>query len=191
MGRSKAWLPFGPEFMLQRIVRLVSEAVKSIVVVASPSQELPPLPGSVRIVRDALEDRGPLQGLATGLESLGQAVTFAYATSTDVPFLEPAWIAHLVGIIGDDDIVLPEGEGFYHPLSALYRSSTVLPAAHKLLDAGHLRINDLRQLVRTRVVRADDLRAVDPELRTLQNINTPEDYRAALQRAGYDEIISG
>jgi len=52
MGRDKATLPFGPELMLQRVVRLLGEAVEEIVVVAAPSQELPPLPDSVHIVRD-------------------------------------------------------------------------------------------------------------------------------------------
>ena len=39
MGRPKAWLPFGGEFMLPRVVRLLSEAVSPIIVVASPGQE--------------------------------------------------------------------------------------------------------------------------------------------------------
>jgi molybdenum cofactor guanylyltransferase len=191
MGRPKAWLPFGPELMLQRIIRLVSEAAKSIVVVASPIQDLPPLPGGVRIVRDALEGRGPLQGLAAGLGALGDAVTYAYATSTDVPFLVPAWITRLADLIGDDDMVLPEAGGYFQPLASIYRPSTVLPAVHALLRAGRLRTADLREAVRTRVIRADDLQAVDPELLTLQNINTPEEYHAALRRAGYDDPHSG
>lgn len=44
MGRAKAWLPFGPERMLQRVVRLVREAVGPVVVVAAPGQECPPCP---------------------------------------------------------------------------------------------------------------------------------------------------
>ncbi|MGZ6054814.1 MAG: molybdenum cofactor guanylyltransferase, partial [Isosphaeraceae bacterium] len=43
MGQPKAWLPFGPERMLQRVVRLVSTVTGPIVVVAAPGQELPSL----------------------------------------------------------------------------------------------------------------------------------------------------
>ena len=39
------------------------------------------------------------------------------------------------------------------------------------------------EAVRTRVVEAEELRAADPELRTLRNLNTPEDYRSALDEA--------
>src|SRR5215210_4078232 len=70
MGRPKAWLPFAGEFMLPRVVRLLREVVSPIVVVAASEQDVPPLPGDIRIVRDDERDRGPLQGLATGLAAL-------------------------------------------------------------------------------------------------------------------------
>ena len=46
MGRDKATLPFGPELMLQRVVRLIGEVVslENVVVVAAPNQLLPELP---------------------------------------------------------------------------------------------------------------------------------------------------
>src|SRR5690349_21785016 len=68
MGQPKAWLPFGGELMLPRVVRLLSEAVRPVVVVAAPGQDLPPLPADVAVVRDEERGRGPLQGLAAGLD---------------------------------------------------------------------------------------------------------------------------
>ena len=44
MGVPKATLPFGPETMLQRVVRLLGTVVSPIVVVAARGQELPELP---------------------------------------------------------------------------------------------------------------------------------------------------
>jgi hypothetical protein len=38
--------------------------------------------------------------------------------------------------------------------------------------------------VRTRRVSPDEMRAADPDLRTLRNLNTREDYEAALVEAG-------
>src|SRR3954468_24721927 len=85
MGQPKAWLPFGPERMLQRVVRLVGEVAGPIVFVAGPGQGLPPLPARASIVRDPVSGRGPLQGLAAGLAALPEQVELAYATATDVP----------------------------------------------------------------------------------------------------------
>jgi molybdopterin-guanine dinucleotide biosynthesis protein A len=42
----------------------------------------------------------------------------------------------------------------------------------------------LLERARAREVDIDELRAVDPELASLRNTNTPEDYAAALHDAG-------
>src|SRR5437870_1311085 len=97
MGSAKALLPFGPELMLQRVVRLMREVVQPIVVVAAPKQELPPLPSNeVTIVRDRREGRGPLEGLAVGLATLPASVTAAYVTSCDVPLLQPDFVRRMI-----------------------------------------------------------------------------------------------
>jgi molybdopterin-guanine dinucleotide biosynthesis protein A len=185
MGQPKAWLPFGPETMLVRVVRKLGEVVGPVVVVAAPDQDLPTLPGGVVIVRDPVPDRGPLQGLAAGLFALPESVALAYASATDVPFLEPAWVTHLQQLIGDDDLAIPFVDGYHHPLAALYRRATVLPAIEALLAADRLRPVFLMEAVRARVVQDEDLRAVDPTLGTLRNLNTPEEYRQALAEAGF------
>src|SRR4051794_8132734 len=122
MGEPKAWLAFGPERLLQRVVRLVGAGIGDgpIAVVAAPGQELPPLPDSVTVVRDPVSGRGPLQGLAAGLAELPGSVALAYASATDVPFLAPAWIGRLGELIGDHDLAIPFVDGYHHPLAALY-----------------------------------------------------------------------
>jgi len=47
MGTPKALLPFGPETMLQRVVRILQEVVSPIVAVAAVGQQLPALPADV------------------------------------------------------------------------------------------------------------------------------------------------
>src|SRR6186713_2816693 len=81
MGTSKALLPFGPETMLQRVVRLLATVVSPIVAVAAPGQSLPELPADVIVTRDEREGRGPLEGLRAGLKALPATVEIAYVTS--------------------------------------------------------------------------------------------------------------
>jgi molybdopterin-guanine dinucleotide biosynthesis protein A len=187
MGQPKAWLPFGPEVLIQRVTRRVAEACDPIVVVAAPDQDLPTLPGSVTVVRDPISFRGPLQGLSSGLSALPPTVELAFATATDVPFLHPSWITRLAELIGDHDLAVPHVDGFHHPLASLYRRATVLPAVATLLAADRLRPVFLMEALRTRVVTADELRPVDHDLATLRNLNTPDDYRQALRDAGFEE----
>lgn len=186
MGQPKAWLPFGPERMLQRVVRLVSAVAGQVVVVAAPGQDLPPLPASVQIARDPVSGRGPLQGLAAGFAVLPDDTELVYATATDVPFLKPAWIQCLLGLIGEYDLALPIFGGYYHPLAALYRRNTALPAIESLLQADRLRPVFLMEVLRTRIVTAYELQTADPEFATLRNLNTKEEYQKALKEAGFD-----
>ncbi len=185
MGQSKASLAFGPESMLERVVRLVGEAAGPIVVVAAPGQALPDFGKNVQIVRDTVEGRGPLQALHDGLIAIDDRVDFVYATATDAPFLVPAWVELLASVIGADDAAIPVIGGFSHPLAAVYRRSTVLPAIRSLLDREVFRLRSLIPLIRAREVGADELCVVDPDLSTLINLNTPDDYRDALERAAF------
>lgn len=179
MGVPKATLPFGPETMTQRVVRLLATTVSPIVAVAARDQELPPLPDDVIVARDEREARGPLEGLRAGLTALPESVDAAYVTSCDVPLLVPAFVEHMLGLLGDHDIAVMEIDGFTHPLSAVYRRS-VLPQVESLLEQDRLRPFFLFEAVRTRRVSPDEMRAADPDLRTLRNLNTREDYEQAL-----------
>jgi molybdopterin-guanine dinucleotide biosynthesis protein A len=184
MGVPKATLSFGPETMLQRVVRLLGMVVTPIVAVAARKQQLPELSDDVLVTRDEREQRGPLEGLRAGLRALPDSVDIAYVTSCDVPLLVPGFVTRMVELLGDHDIAVMEIDGFAHPLSAVYRRDT-LPHVESLLAQDKLRPVFLFDAVRTRRVRPEEMVSVDPQLYTLRNLNTPEDYQAALSEAGF------
>ena len=182
MGTPKATLPFGPESMLQRVVRLLSSVVDPIIVVAARQQSLPELADHVIVVRDEREHRGPLEGLRAGLKALPNSVDSAYVTSCDVPLLVPGFVTRMIALLGDNDIAVMEVDGVPHPLSAVYRRAT-LPQVEALLERDQLRPVFLFDAVSTRRVRPEEMSSVDPQLRTLRNLNTRDDYLAALTDA--------
>jgi molybdopterin-guanine dinucleotide biosynthesis protein A len=183
MGTAKALLPFGDETMLQRVVRILGTVASPIVVVAAEGQELPPLPANVGVTHDEREGRGPLEGLRAGLKALPPDVGAAYVTSCDVPLLVPGFVERMAALAEGHDIAVMEIDGFPHPLSAVYRRST-LPLVEALLEKDRLRPVFLFDAVDTRRVQPAEMMAVDPDLRTLRNLNTPDDYRTALLDAG-------
>jgi molybdenum cofactor guanylyltransferase len=184
MGQSKALLLFGPERMLQRVVRLLGEVVQPIIVVAAPGQELPPLPPEVTVVRDRREGCGPLEGLAAGLAALSTATTAAYVTSCDVPLLRPAFVRRMIELHAGYEIAVPSAGGFHHPLAAVYGRSVRSPA-ERLLGQDRRRLTDLFEVAKTRNVAEHELRDADPELLSLHNLNEPADYAGALAAAGF------
>ena len=179
MGRSKADLPFGDELMLQRVVRILSEVVRPIVVVGAPQQELPPVPRAIEIVRDRISDRGPLQGLAAGLRALVGKCDAAYVCSCDVPLLKVAFVKRMIELLGRQQITVPYVGSFHHPLAAVYRLD-VIEQVNDLLAADRRRPVFLFESADTYIVSQAELIQVDSKLDSLRNCNCPEDYEQAL-----------
>ncbi|HTM56648.1 MAG TPA: molybdenum cofactor guanylyltransferase [Pirellulales bacterium] len=184
MGVPKWSLPFGPETMLERVVRLVGTVCEPLVLVRAAGQVLPAFGKQIIIAEDARPDRGPLEGIAAGLAALPDQVEAAYVTTCDAPLVVPAFIERLFELLGDESAVAPVHEGFVYPLSAVYRTR-LLDVVSTLLEADRLRPSDLFDLVATRRVSSQELRDVDPRLDTLKNLNTPEEYLTALAQAGF------
>jgi molybdopterin-guanine dinucleotide biosynthesis protein A len=187
MGRAKAFLDWHGEPLLAHVVAIVSRAIEDgpVVVVAAPGQALPDLPADVRVVSDAREGLGPLQGIGSGLAALTGLADVAFVSSTDAPLLHPAFVQRvLAGIEPGVDIVVPHARGHRQPLAAAYRVE-LAPLLDELLAQGLAKPGFLYERSRTRQV--DDgwlledprVAAFDPALASLENLNEPADYEAA------------
>jgi molybdopterin-guanine dinucleotide biosynthesis protein A len=181
MGAEKWSLPFGRENMLERTARVLSEVVEEIVVVAREGQEIVVPPGC-RLARDPAEGLGPLAGLAAGLAAI--RADRAFLASCDLPFLRAELVNRLFHLAEGHHATVPDIGGRLMVTSAVYERE-LLAAAHTLLVADERRLSALVHAATSRIVSADDLRPADPALDSFRNINTPEDYEAALREAGF------
>ena len=97
MGTSKAALEWHGSTLLRRTVGIVARAANGpVVVVRAAGQELPDLPDGTTVVEDPRPGKGPVQGIAAGLAALSGRAEAAYVTSTDLPFLHPAFIRRVL-----------------------------------------------------------------------------------------------
>ncbi len=177
MGRPKALLPFDGEPLIVHTVRELEHLFSEVIVVAAAEQELPPLPA--RLVRDQVAYQGPVAGIYYGLQEARGEIGFV--TSCDVPFLSLPLISHLISQISNYDVVVPYWQERFQPLFAVYRRE-VAPLLKDQLERGELRPISLYKKVRTREVLQDEIRRFDPQGLSFLNMNTPEDYQAALKR---------
>ena len=199
MGEPKALLEWHGSTLVRRAVGLVARVVDGpVVVVRAAGQALPALPPGTELVEDAREARGPLEGIAAGLSAIGDRAEIVFVTGVDAPLLHPALVAHVIASLGpQDDVALPEAHGFAHPLAAAYRAATVAPLIDELLAEDSLGTRPLMR--RCRVRRLDEgalladraIAGLDPELRSLENLNDPAEYAAAHARAEPAVTIDG
>ncbi|QDT33624.1 molybdenum cofactor guanylyltransferase [Thalassoglobus polymorphus] len=187
MGQPKHLLPFGNEFVLQRVVRELSGITTKIVIVAAPDQEIPPLPVECQLVRDEVTYQGPLSGLMYGMQALENDVEAAYLSGCDVPLLKSEFVKEMVRHLDTAEIAVPFEEKFLHPLASVYRTS-LRTRAEELIAAGERRPRQLIESSTTHYVPCEDLRGVDQNLDSLRNMNTPEAYAELLEIAGVSEI---
>lgn len=200
MGRPKATLEWHGSTLVRRAVGLVARVADGpLVVVRGRGQELPALPPDVEIAQDERVARGPLEGLASGLRTVGARADVAFVCGVDTPLLHPAVISHVVAALAQDDdcdIALPVAGGFPHPLCAAYRT-TVARHVRELLDEDRLAARTL--LERCRVRRLDEAALLadpavarhDPQLDSLLNLNGPEEYDAARARPAPEIFVAG
>ncbi|MHA6630511.1 NTP transferase domain-containing protein [Pseudonocardia sichuanensis] len=189
MGQPKATLEWHGSTLLRRTTGLLARAVDGpVVVVRAPGQPLPPLPDAVAVVDDPVEGLGPVQGIATGLAAVADRADAAFVCSTDLPFLHPAYVRRVLRLLdAGSDAVLPHARGHRQPLAAAYRAG-LAPVLAQMAADRQLKLGQLFERCPTR--RADDadlladahLRALDPELESVVNVNEPDDYRAARAR---------
>lgn len=182
MGQAKALLPFGSSTMLECVVERLSEVTREIAVVAARDQELPPLPSYCKVVRDEQPDRGPLEGLRMGLETLRDHCELAFITACDAPLLVPGVVTQLVSHLGTANAVVPSHEGRMHPLTAIYRTS-LADLAEQQLRRNERRLIDFVHSAEARILDAEEFRIADPLLNSLRNLNTPDEYDAARKNA--------
>ena len=191
MGTPKAALEWHGSTLLARTVGIVARATSGpVVVVRAAGQDLPELPAGTVVADDTREGKGPVQGIAAGLAALTGRADVAFISSTDMPFLHPAFIRRVLRVLDDSavtDVALPVARGYRQPLAAAYRVS-LAAAAERLVKEDRLRPAFLfdecqvETLDDAALKRDPVLAALDPDLDSLLNVNTPADYAAARAR---------
>lgn len=174
MGEDKAALAWEGATLLERSVRELS-GIGVVVVVRAPGQRLPPLHAAAIVTDDAHPDRGPLQGLASGLRAVGAGAT-AFVCAVDMPLMDAAFATRVLAALdAGADAAVPVVGGRLQPLAAAYRSEAA-DRAEELLAAGGRSLMALLDLLVVR--RLDDLPGAAEAVR---NVNTPAELEAARQ----------
>jgi molybdopterin-guanine dinucleotide biosynthesis protein A len=182
LGRDKALLTINGETLLVRAVRTLHSVTAEQIVVGPPDRATQA--GGVRAVPDEYPGSGPLGGIYSALRAASHE--YLLVVACDMPFLNPALLAHLLTLAPAHDVVLPRLQGRGEQLHAVYRR-TCLDPIRRQIERGDYKIDRFFAEVDVRDVDEDELRRYDPDLHSLRNVNTADDWAEAqrlLSRGG-------
>ena len=174
MGQDKAWLELEGRPIVQRVIDVLREVADEVLIVANDPRyaEL-----GLRVVPDRFPEGGALGGIATGVGAAQHDLVLVAAC--DMPFLRADLWRLLIERAEGADAAVPKVGGQYETLHAAYRKACLGPM-ERALATGKMRVISFFDEVRVREVGEADLRALDPGLRALTNVNTPEELAAAM-----------
>lgn len=133
------------------------------------------IPGH-KTVADRVAGAGPLAGIAAGVAEA--RTPWLLVIAGDMPYISGALIDRLLGeATAEVDAVGIRIGGLPEPLVCALRVSAVRPHLERRLSAGKLKASELLTDDGLRVawIEESELRAIDPELRALFNVNDPHD----------------
>ena len=163
--------------LLQHPVSRLLEVCDRVVVVLAPDAPEPSMPegASVVFARDAIEDEGPLRGLSAGLEFAN--AEWVLLAAGDMPELQPAVLLQMLRAGRETGVVaisLSDG-GKERPLPCVLHTVAAANAVDTLLHVGRRSLRELLASVESVVIDEPTWTALDPERRTLLDIDEPAD----------------
>jgi molybdopterin-guanine dinucleotide biosynthesis protein A len=173
--------------LLHHAIDAIAAVADHVILVLAPGSAVPALPPSVdgrlTVARDRVDDAGPLAGLVAGLQAVGAGrdgspgeQDLALVVGGDMPTLDPVVLNLLIETLRADRqltaVTLESVDPAPLPLAVRHRAGVV---GEDLLASGRGSLLGLVDAVPATQVAADAWRALDPDRRTLRDVDRPGD----------------
>lgn len=181
-GADKALVEIAGRTLLSRMCEVVATAAGNVRVISAAGRYRDQ---GVSLVGDRWPGEGPLGGIVTALYATAADDTvdeWNLMVSCDMPFLTRDWLEYLASMAVASEVegVVPRSTYGLEPLCACWRTSAVstLQAA---FDEGVRKVTDAMQRLRMEILDETHWKRFDSAGRLFWNMNTPQDYQAALK----------
>lgn len=171
--------------LVRRVVDRLVVRTDRVVVATRPGKRslvrdlLAGVRADVTVLVDPEPDRGPLAGMAAGLDAVPE-YDYGAVVAGDMPFVDPALLDYLHDRAAPDhDVALVRtGEGWYNTTQAIYRADAVARGCERVLADGGGRILDAFEGLDTLTVEESELDGV-VSMDTFLDVDTPTDLEEA------------
>jgi molybdopterin-guanine dinucleotide biosynthesis protein A len=169
-GSNKAFAELHGMRLIERTIRVMGLVFPRLLLVTNTPAEYAYL--HLPMVEDIVKGLGPLGGIYTGLEVMEDENGFFVAC--DMPFLKEDLLRYMVTLRGDYDAVVPRVKWLVEPLHALY-AKKCLPSIRESIRSQEHQILKFFQKINVKYVEEEEIRSMDPDLKSFLNINKPDD----------------
>jgi len=169
-GSNKALVEIEGVRLVDRVVGVMKSIFHRVILVTNTPEEYAYL--RLPMVEDLIMGLGPMGGIYTGLMTMSDEAGFLVAC--DMPFLSGKLIRHMVEVRDDFDTVVPRMDWMLEPLHALY-SKKCIPVIREAIEERQYQIAKCFARMRVRYMDEEEIRLWDQDLRSLFNINKPQD----------------
>ena len=163
----------GKPLILHTLERVRQVNAPLLLITNSPAEYLR---FGVPMVGDVHPGKGSLGGIYSAL--VHSATPYVLCVACDMPFINPSLIHYLLSLRTGFDAVVPVIDDQPQGLHAVYHRRCIEPI-RQMIDQNDLRITGLFDRIRVRLVGEAAIRALDPDLRSFTNLNTPEELARA------------
>ena len=183
MGEDKALKLFLGRPLIQRVVERMKPIAHEIIVTTNQPAGYERFALELRLVPDLKPGRGALGGLYTAVASASSPLVAVAAC--DMPFASPEFFEGARRIMDEEnaDVVIAKTDEGFEPLHALYRRGTCLSAIESAIEADQWKVISWFPQVKVRTLTVEEVKSLDPSGLCFWNLNTPEEFIEAEQRA--------
>ncbi len=178
--REKALIDINGRPLITLVIESVREVVDNIIISVRDEAQgelLHPVLAGYRFAYDSHKNIGPIAGIFSGLSVCKDE--YCFIAACDMPFINKNVVRMLFGKCEQYDAAIPRwDEGLLEPLHAVYRCKPMIRETKRAIEEGETII--LAPVFRLNVnyVGTDEIKKIDPDLRTFMNVNTYEDIAA-------------
>ncbi len=180
MGKDKAFLSYKGKTFLRNILEKLDKFCNQIIIVGNKDPELylneaNSINAEINFTKDKYPYAGPLNGLLSVSDLIKNEVV--YVTPCDTPLLNGEIIPFLVESLDNYDAVVPQVNGKYQPLNAVY-TKNALKKVKDIYEKENVRsLMGFLKRINTKILDENDIKKIDKDLLTYFSVNTPEAYQ--------------
>lgn len=187
MGTDKALLPFPDPYahrsFLEQLIHVLEYCCSEVFIVARDQEQASQYAhAGAEIVLDTIPGGGPLIGLASGLQAI--PTEYALLVAVDMPFVTSQLLAFMILHYQEGIMLVPLVNSHPQVTLAIYPRS-ILPIIEDLIRQSRRDLRSLLDVVPVSYIDGEELRLVDPQLRSFVRVNTPEELGRAMQLSPY------